>query len=157
MSARPFAWNNSASTRRIFMKFDIWEFFENLSIENSRFIKIWHEKRAFYVKRNIHFWSYRAHFFLERQMFYKKSCIENQNTHFRFNKHFFVNRTAFETTWKNTVEPGRPQMKIRRMRISCWVPKSYKHTLSEYVILIVFLLQVSAWTRLMLYVLCLPC
>jgi len=27
------------------------------------------------------------------------------------------------------------------MRISCWVPKSYKHTLSEYVILIVFLLQ----------------
>ena len=30
-SVRPSAWNNSAPTGRIFMKFDIWIFFENLS------------------------------------------------------------------------------------------------------------------------------
>ena len=30
-SVRPSAWNNSASTGRIFMKFDIWLLFENLS------------------------------------------------------------------------------------------------------------------------------
>ena len=31
LSTRLSAWNNSASTRRIFVKFDIWGFFENLS------------------------------------------------------------------------------------------------------------------------------
>ena len=30
-SVRPPAWNNSAPTKRIFIKFDIWIFFENLS------------------------------------------------------------------------------------------------------------------------------
>jgi len=29
-SVRPSAWNNSALTGRIFMKFDVWVFFENL-------------------------------------------------------------------------------------------------------------------------------
>jgi hypothetical protein len=138
MSVRLFIWNNSASTRRIFMKSDIWEFFEKLSIENSRFIKIWHEKLALYMKANIHFWSYHSHFILERSFTKKKKSYRKSKHAFKFNKHIFVNRTAFETTWKNTVEPGRPQMKIRRMRISYWVPKCYKHTLSEYVILIVF-------------------
>jgi hypothetical protein len=31
MSVCPSAWNNSAPTERIFMKFDIWVFFENLA------------------------------------------------------------------------------------------------------------------------------
>ena len=48
--------------------------------------------------------------------------------------------------WENTVEPGRPQMTIWRMRIACWVPKAththaHTHTLSlslsQYVILTV--------------------
>jgi hypothetical protein len=30
MSVRPSAWNNSTPTRRIFMKFYIWVFFDNL-------------------------------------------------------------------------------------------------------------------------------
>jgi hypothetical protein len=30
MSVRPFAWNNSIPTGRIFMKFDIWGFLENM-------------------------------------------------------------------------------------------------------------------------------
>jgi hypothetical protein len=30
ISVRPPAWNNSAPTGRIFMRFDIWPFFENL-------------------------------------------------------------------------------------------------------------------------------
>ena len=34
LSVRLSAWNNSASTGRIFMKFDVWEFFENL-LRNS--------------------------------------------------------------------------------------------------------------------------
>jgi len=39
--------------------------------------------------------------------------------------------------WKYIVEPDRPQMTVRRMRISCWVPKA-TYTQSEYVILIAF-------------------
>ena len=31
MSVRPSAWNNSALTGRLFIRFDIWGFFENLS------------------------------------------------------------------------------------------------------------------------------
>jgi hypothetical protein len=31
MSVRLSAWNNPAATERIFMKFDIWEFLENIS------------------------------------------------------------------------------------------------------------------------------
>jgi len=35
--------------------------------------------------------------------------------------------------WKNTVELGRPQMTIRRMRIACWIPRA-RNSYSEYVI-----------------------
>jgi hypothetical protein len=42
--------------------------------------------------------------------------------------------------WENTVEPGRPQLTIWRMRIARWIPKA-TNTLSEYVILIAFPLQ----------------
>jgi len=38
------------------------------------------------------------------------------------------------------VEPDRPQMTIRGMRMSCWIPNA-TYTHSEYVILIPFPLQ----------------
>jgi hypothetical protein len=39
--------------------------------------------------------------------------------------------------WKNTVQRGRPQMTIWRMRIACWLPKA-TDTHSEDAIVIVF-------------------
>ena len=47
-----------------------------------------------------------------------KRCEENQNTHFVSNDFFFFfeNRTVYEIKRKNVVQPGRPQMKTRRMR-----------------------------------------
>jgi hypothetical protein len=42
--------------------------------------------------------------------------------------------------WKNTVEPGRPQMTIWHMCIACWIPKA-TNTQSESEILIAFPLQ----------------
>ena len=30
----------------------------------------------------------------------------------------------YEILWKNTVEPGTPQMTIWRMRNACWIPKA---------------------------------
>ena len=55
---------------------------------------------------------------------------------------FFENRAVYEILWKNRLEPGRPQMKIWRMRIACWVPKP-TNTRSEYALLIDFPLQHS--------------
>jgi len=66
-----------------------------------------------------------------------ESCRENQNTHFMFNNSIFENRAVYETMVKNIVEPGRPQITIRRMRIVCWITKA-TNTPSEYVVIIAF-------------------
>jgi hypothetical protein len=42
--------------------------------------------------------------------------------------------------WKNIVEPGRPQMRVRLMRIACWILKA-TNTRSEYVIILAFPLK----------------
>jgi len=34
------------------------------------------------------------------------------------------NHAVYEIMWKDTVQPGRPQMTIWRMRIACWIPKA---------------------------------
>ena len=39
-----------------------------------------------------------------------KRCTENQNTHFIFNKFFSENRSVYEITSKNIMEPEAPQM-----------------------------------------------
>jgi len=59
-----------------------------------------------------------------------KICRDNQNTH----------PAVCEIMPKNTVEPGRPQMTIWRMRTAGWIPKA-KNTHSEYIILITFPLK----------------
>jgi hypothetical protein len=46
---------------------------------------------------------------------------ENQNTHFIFTIFFPENRVISMIMWKNTVQWGRPQMTIWRMRIACWI------------------------------------
>ena len=48
--------------------------------------------------------------------------------------------------WENIVEPGRPNFKIRRMRIACWIPKT-TNTHSEYVIILPFPLQEWLYER----------
>ena len=53
---------------------------------------------------------------------------------------FFFNRAVYETVWINTVEPGRSQMTVWRMRISYSITKA-TNTQSEYVILNAFALQ----------------
>jgi hypothetical protein len=59
----------------------IWGFFENLS-RKFKFHYNQTNKKVFYVKTSLHFWSYLAHFFLERKNVPDKHYRENQNTHF---------------------------------------------------------------------------
>jgi len=113
-------------------------------------------------KNNGYFTTRSINIFISRSIFLRmrnvsdKSCRENQNTHFVFsNFFFFVNRTVYEIMWENTVERGRPQMRVRRMCIACWITKDsppHTHTHSKYVRLIVFPMQ--KWLHERALVLC---
>jgi hypothetical protein len=66
-------------------------------------------------------------------------CRENQNT--SYVKLFFSeNRAIYDVIGKNTVELGRQQMTIWRMRIECWIPNA-TNTHPEYAIIKDFPLQ----------------
>jgi hypothetical protein len=75
------------------------------------------------MKTNIHSVSYIARLFLELKILQIK-FIEKINTHILCSVLFFENRNFYEKMWKNIVQWGRPQMKIWRMRIPCWIPKA---------------------------------
>ena len=65
--------------------------------------------------------------FLRMRNISDKSCRENRNTLFMLNNFFFPeNRALCGVMWRNIVELGRPQMTVRPMRITCWVPKATK-------------------------------
>ena len=71
-----------------------------------------------------------------------KSCRENQNTFCVQYLFFFENWAVYEIMWKNTVERGKQQMIIWRMRITWRTNKAtHTYTHSECVITIVFALQ----------------
>jgi hypothetical protein len=65
--------------------------------------------------------------------------VEKIKTHTLCSIIFFPqkNRALNEILWKNTVEPGRPQMTIWRMLIECLIPKT-TNPHSEYVTRIAF-------------------
>jgi hypothetical protein len=62
-----------------------------------------------------------------------KTCRENQNTHFMFHNVFLENRAVYEIMWKKFVEPDRPRVKTRRIRIAFLIPKA-TNTHSVYLI-----------------------
>ena len=76
------------------------------------------------------FWIVRRSVFDRTRNVSDKNCRENQNTYFVFNNlPYFENRAIYEVMWKSSVQPGRRQMTIWRMRIACWITKStHKHT-----------------------------
>jgi hypothetical protein len=71
-------------------------------------------------------------------MFHTKA-VKKVKTHILCSKTFlFENLAVYEIMWrKKIVELDRPQMKMWRMRITCWV-KEATDTHSEYVMLIAF-------------------
>ena len=88
-----------------------------------------------------------------------KSCRENRNTHFVFNKFFFSKIAPFcEIMWKNIVERDGPQMTIWHMRSACWIPKA-KNALRIYNTYCFSTATIVAGTRLIVtsYVNCLSC
>ena len=45
-----------------------------------------------------------------------------------FDNFFFSpeDRAVYEIMWKTTVEPSKPQMKIWRISIACWILNPYR-------------------------------
>ena len=93
--------------------------------------------------------SYFAQFFLDCETSLTKLVEKIKTRLFILNNFFMFNRAVDEIMWKNMVEPGRPQVTLRRIHILCWIPKS-TNTYSEYVILSVFPLQQWLQERLSL-------
>ena len=88
----PSAWNNSASTGRIFMKLDIWVLFENLSRKFK--VPLKSDKEDQYT-----FLIITSSIFLRVRNVSDRSCRENQNPYFMFNNFFFF-RKSFRL-WDN--------------------------------------------------------
>jgi hypothetical protein len=76
---------------------------------------------------------------LEMRNVSNKTCRDNQNTHL-ISMNIFLKSCRLWERWKYFVKPGRPQMRIRRMRLACRITKA-TDTHSKYVILIAFPLQ----------------
>jgi hypothetical protein len=53
---------------------------------------------------------------------------------------FKENRAVYEIMRKNIVQPDRPEVTVRRMRIACWILKA-TNIHSEYAIFVAFPLQ----------------
>jgi len=76
------------------------------------------------MKTNIHFLSYLAKLFFERETFQIKDA-EKITIHILYSIiFFFENLIVCGVIWKNILEPAMPRMKIWRMRIACWIPKA---------------------------------
>jgi hypothetical protein len=76
-----------------------------------------------------------------RKEMFHTNVIEKIKTHISCSATFFSESLAvYEIMQKNIVDPDKPQMTIRRMRIACWIPKS-TYTHSRLCNFIVFPLQ----------------
>ena len=71
----------------------------------------------------VHYLSYLAQFFLEM---FGAELVEKIKTHILCSVTLFENFTVYEIMWEIVVQPDRPRMTRRHMRIACWITKSTK-------------------------------
>ena len=124
MSVCPSARNNSVPTGKVFMKFDIFIFFEK-SVEKIQGSLKCNKNNKYSTQRRMYIYDVLSHSYLFITRYVQTVHVEKINTQFLFNKFFPEHRAVYEIMWKN-VQPDRPQMTIWRMRFACWVPKATK-------------------------------
>jgi len=71
---------------------------------------------------------------------FRTKVVENTKTHSLHSVSLYEYRAVYKIMRKNIAGPDRPEIRIRRMQIACWINKA-ANTHSEYVILIAFPLQ----------------
>jgi len=107
MSVPPSAWNNSPSTGRIFMKFDIWGFFLK-SVEKIQVLLKADKNKGYFRWRPTNIFIISRSSLLRMRNVSDKLCRENQNTHFVFVTLFFPKILLFmRYVGKNAVQPDR--------------------------------------------------
>jgi hypothetical protein len=149
------------SPEKIFMKFYISVFLENLSRKfkfdytlTTIMFTLHKDWCAFMITS--------CSILLIMRNVWDKRCRKNQNTHFMFNNffrksyHLWGNVERYATTWQATDDN-----KVRRMRIACWLNKA-TGTHSDYVIVIAFARQqwLHEHASILTYVcpyICVPC
>jgi len=112
LSVRSSAQNNMAPIEPIFIKFNIWVFFEK-SVEKIQVSFTISKDNRYTTWRPRYIWQYFAEFFLEREMF-QKGFRENRNEHFMFDNVCSENRVVYGIKMeKNTVDQDMPLMRIQ--------------------------------------------
>jgi hypothetical protein len=113
MSVLPSAWNISAPTGWIFMKFDIWVFSETLS---RKIQVLWksHKNSGHLEWRLMYIFIIRVYcwILLRMKSISTKCYAEIQNTRLMFDNIFSVNRAIYDITWTTVVETDRKQMRV---------------------------------------------
>jgi hypothetical protein len=136
------AWNNSAPTRRIFVKFDILVFFENLS-RKFKFHYDLKRLNRYFTWSLVYIFFILSHSFLLRMRNVSNiSCQENQTTHFMFNNsppRKSCRLGDIVEKYRSVGQATGDNIK-RSMRLAYWVPKA-TNTHTGCVIIIAFPLQ----------------
>jgi hypothetical protein len=92
---------------------------------------------------NIHFGHISLNSFLECKLF-EANVVDKMITHILYSlippSPPQKNRAVYEIVWKSIREPGKPQMTIWRMHITCWIPKA-TNTHTGCLMLIAFTLK----------------
>jgi hypothetical protein len=105
------AWNNSAPTGRIFIKFDIWVFFLTYFRKIHVILK-YYKNAGYFTRRLMHICDEISLNSSYNEKCFKQSCGENQNTHIMFKNFFSENPAVYEIMWKNMVHPDRSKITI---------------------------------------------
>ena len=128
-------WNNSASTGRIFVKFDNRVFFSKTCPESSTFIKNEARTTGTHHRDLRTFMIICRSFPLIMRNFFVKSCTENQNTHFTLSN-VFTKIVAFMTECGKIryIQAGHHMTAKHGAHAPCWI-RNVTDTNSEYVIL----------------------
>jgi hypothetical protein len=118
LTFRPYTSNNSAPTGQILVKFDVWVFFENLSLKFEFYLNLTR------TADTVHLW-HLAEFSLEWEIFQTR-FVEKIKTHILCSIIFvFENHFVYSIMWKHViVEPDRPHMTIWRMCFAWWIAKT---------------------------------
>jgi hypothetical protein len=117
------AWNNSAPTGQILKKFDIWEFFGNLS-KKFKF----HENPP-RITSTVHkgvftFMTISRWILLRMRNVLDKTCRENQNTHFMFSTFLSIIVPFMRKCRKNWCRMRGHEMTVWCICVACWISKA---------------------------------
>jgi len=81
------------------------------------------------MKTNIYIFDHFSLISAWNQKCFRQNCRENKNKRFCLIYICFEDRDVYEILWANILQPGRPRMSIRYMRIACCITKA-THTVT---------------------------